>query len=926
MSTSVSWNGSSYTVPATGEEDWGGSSKVDGLLVSLAQNALSKAGGTFALTAEVDFSSTAGLKSLYYKSRGTNVSTTGILRLANLEGVGWRNAANSADLLLTVSGSDRLQFDSVNVPTISSTDTLTNKTLTAPTITAAVIDVVDNSFSIKDNSDATKIAKFQCSGITTGTTRTYTLPDVDDSLVTLTATQTLTNKTLDGVTVTTAIAGSGIAQFEDGASGFRIVKAGDPTKGLIFDLSGTTALKKTTIAPTSSLDRTITLPNATTTLVGTDTTDTLTNKTITSPTINTPTIDVESLTEQSSTPSSPSSGTRKFYVKQDGNAYLLDSSGNETAIGSGSSSGVNYITNGLFETAVTGWSTYADAAGTSPVDGTGGSPTTTFTRSTSSPLRSAASGLLTKDAANRQGEGVAYAFTIASADQAKVLNVSFEYAVSSSFASGDSSDVRIWIYDVTNSTLIPVTPYTIQGGSTGSWKFSGIFQTASNSTSYRLIFHVATTNASAWTMKVDSVVVGPQIQLMGPPVGDWTSYTPTLSAGFGTVTSNAAYYRRVGDSLEIMATWVNGTVAASIASISLPSGIVLDTAKLSKSSNTTSQAGNVVGHWAGGDTSSTGVILTAPGTSTTLLYFGPKQGNSNNTIPANGSAIANNTDSYSMRALIPVSGWSSTVVMSNDTDTRVVAAQYTGNGGTVLTANTTNIDFSTSVYDTHSSWSGTVWTAPVSGIYKIFGVWLSTANVSADTVLYVDGSASRRLFSDYASATNHQFYGSVKLTAGQTISIRSDAGATLSNSATQHHISIERLSGPSVIAASEKVYLQYTSNAGTSLTANTTNIDYSTKVNDSHGAWSGTVFTAPRAGLYTIIGNVSFSSSASRGFGLYVNSSQVLTSRGMASGTDNSVSFVRYLNAGDTCSIRCEQTGTLSNSSVTHWISIYSQG
>ena len=49
-------------------------------------------------------------------------------------------------------------------------------------------------------------------------------------------------------------------------------------------------------------------------------------------------------------------------------------------------------------------------------------------------------------------------FSIASADKAKMLNVSFEYAVSAAFASGDSSDVRVWIYDVTNSTLIPVTP------------------------------------------------------------------------------------------------------------------------------------------------------------------------------------------------------------------------------------------------------------------------------------------------------------------------------------------------------------------------------------------------------------------------------------------------------------------------------------
>ena len=59
-----------------------------------------------------------------------------------------------------------------------------------------IANIDDDNFTLLDNADGTKKAQFQCSGITSGATRTLTIPDSSDTIVGLAATQTLTNKTL----------------------------------------------------------------------------------------------------------------------------------------------------------------------------------------------------------------------------------------------------------------------------------------------------------------------------------------------------------------------------------------------------------------------------------------------------------------------------------------------------------------------------------------------------------------------------------------------------------------------------------------------------------------------------------------------------------------------------------------------------------
>ena len=125
----------------------------------------------------------------------------------------------------------------------------------------------------------------------------------------------------------------------------------------------------------------------------------------------------------------------------------------------------NYITNGSALQNTAGWKTYSDSVSV-PVDCTGGSPSSTWTRNTSSPIRYSQDFLWTKSGStSRQGEGVSYAFTIDRADQAKALSFDWDYEIASGTYVGDSTngyDMGGYLYDVTNGTLIYPTSCQIE--------------------------------------------------------------------------------------------------------------------------------------------------------------------------------------------------------------------------------------------------------------------------------------------------------------------------------------------------------------------------------------------------------------------------------------------------------------------------------
>jgi len=513
-----------------------------------------------------------------------------------------------------------------------------------------------------------------------------------------------------------------------------------------------------------------------------------------------------------------------------------------------------------------------------PKTGSGGSPNVTWTRDTTTPLRGSADFNFTKGAANYMGEGVAYSFTIDNADIAKPLSVTFDYElISGTYTTGD---LTVYLIADPSGTPVIIQPagYQIQSA-TASTKMRHIatFQTQASGTSYRLVMQVATVSASAYTFALDTIAVGPQYASFGCPVTDWQSYTPTISTPSGSVTnySSSAKYRRVGDSMEIngIITFSSTSAAFTGIVVSVPSGFTIDSNK------------SISFRYGSGTVLDAGVALypleVIQNTTTTVtLYIENVAGtygtdnNITNTVPI----TFNTNDSISFIFTVPITGWSSNVVMSSDAATNVVAWRgYTTSTQSITTSfvkvtNWTTLNDTNGAFDTTNS----KYVVPVPGYYIVTGsLFFASPGASASTgiaVLYKNGSIVNLGPRTYLPAGNSvaaAYSNTVYCNAGDYLEIYGYAGTvnlTAGSATNDGNWSIERVSGPAQIAATETVAAIYKTAAADTMTNITfTRLNFVTKVKDTNnsvttGASWG--FVAPISGFYFVTASATVSSTA----------------------------------------------------------------
>ena len=306
-------------------------------------------------------------------------------------------------------------------------------------------------------------------------------------------------------------------------------------------------------------------------------------------------------------------------------------------------------------------------------------------------------------------------------------------------------------------------------------------------------------------------------------------------------------------------------------------------------------------------------------------------------------SFANNPYTVSFTAQVPILGWSSSVQMSNDTDTRVVDFSINPTSGITPTgtialafSSCTTVNWNTTpTKDSHGIYSNGVVTIPVAGDY-LCSAKFETQGTGGTfwEICYVVNGVQVAESPSKPTANNQYIAGSVlipNLKAGDllTIRLRTDCTSPVFVSSIVNGLSLFRLSGPSVIAASEQIAASYWASAnGTSTTA--TPINFDSKEFDTHGSvttgasWR---FNAPRSDVYVLGFASNHTSTTTTYYLLYKNGvAYKLMNYTTATGFGYSASTEVQLNAGDYIDIRTSAStpyagGTLSaTTSSNFWI------
>lgn len=584
------------------------------------------------------------------------------------------------------------------------------------------------------------------------------------------------------------------------------------------------------------------------------------------------------LDPQSADPSNPAEGDQ-FYSdgtsRAKGMWQYKDGAWAEFG-GAGGSGGINYLEgdNTNAETSVGDYVAYADAAGENPVDGTGGSPVTTISQVASATLRGTGHFQIAKSAANRQGEGASVDFTIDNADRAKKHTISFDKNTETGYA---DDDIRISVYDVTNSTLIRVNGEDVKAGNGTHY---AQFQTASDSTSYRLIFHISSTSATSYNFNFDNVQVGPTNLAFG--VNTKIQQASLTGASLLGTTRRFSTNTETGDT-ELLTYSDDGTNGTRLTAnldnvyVNVTYQEESDGSNVNSISNIRLNGVSLSNAW--GYASATGIEFD----NTTHIKL--DQGDY---IDFSVNSAARFVTSGNSRVEY-IATRKNDAQISEDLGGREIQARlYRSSNQSITTATETKIQLDSVTFDTTASFDNVTnydYTVPESGYYDILAQ-VNIANTVSSTVsanqrafvTYKTNGASestlgtKRLSGGFTGSWNFDLSGSDRryLNKGDVLTffVEHNFGSNVkvgSSSDDNTFVAITKLASPQTLLETATVAARYTTNAGLSIGATEVDVVYEDRVSDTHSAYNTStgVYTIPVSGFYQINASAAKSNASS---------------------------------------------------------------
>ena len=493
MSINLTVNGQNFNYPENGDQNWG--PDATDWSVAVTNGMLQKAGGLFQLLAEVDYGSSFGLRSLYYKSRSSNVSVTGSLRLARTDGIGWRNQANSADLLLGVSASNGLQFNGLDLISgayiASVTDTATiDLTLSGTALSADIIAASITNAQI-NASAAIALSKLAA------TTASRVLVSDGSGLVSPSSITTATLAFLD--------ASSSVQTQLNSKANLASPTFTGTVSGINSTMVGLGNVNNTSDATKDAASAT------------------LTNKTITGASIHTPSrSDVKQDTKANliTYASTATNGQTVFATDTKEMFQVVDSL--LVAIG-GVSGGLNTVFQLTADELLTDWTTGDNATFLGA-----GALTGTFVKNTATPLQGDASYVYTQVPGSLNDYLASPVRPVARRFRGSevILFHPFTY-------DGNASDIAIIFYDVTNSAIIPSSTFVPSSVGLSILKTSAVIPLTC--ASIRIGYQVKVQNIGK-IFAFDSIELTNSILAVPQPAQQFTEIDQTVTIGVGIVT------------------------------------------------------------------------------------------------------------------------------------------------------------------------------------------------------------------------------------------------------------------------------------------------------------------------------------------------------------------------------------------------------